>query len=75
VNYRHGAEALQEQGLEAGAAEGAAADFQGQGIREHYGQLSFLHGTLALYDRVLIHGGQVELYRQLRDELEGIVQG
>ena len=75
VNYRHGAEALQEQGLEAGAAEGAAAYFQGPGIREHYGQLSFLHGTLALYDRVLIHGGQVELYRQLRDELEGIVQG
>jgi hypothetical protein len=79
VNYKHGAEALKDIGLieefDERTREDAGNYFTGPGVREHYTQLSFLHGTLSVYDRIVTHGMQVELYSRLRDELAGVVEG
>lgn len=74
VNYRHGAEALRDVGRAEAVAASAEGYFSGPGVREHYTQLSFLHGTLSVYDRVLVHSGQVDFYEQLRGELTGILE-
>jgi hypothetical protein len=75
VNYVHGAEALNEvsRGHEVTAL--AADYFAGPGVREHYTKLSFLHGTMSVYDRILIHGMQATLFEQMRAELEAVIVG
>ena len=50
------------------------SDFSGPGVQEHDSQLSFLHGTLSVYDRVVTQGGQVRYYEGLRGELAGIIE-
>ncbi len=70
----HGAEALRNLGVDESAASGAEADFLGPGVRGRYAPLSFLHGTLVVSVRVLNHGGEDELYRQLRNGLERVVK-
>lgn len=50
------------------------SDFSAPGVQEHDSQLSFLHGTLSAYDRVVTHGGQVRYYEGLRGELAGIIE-
>ena len=64
---------LRQRSRDVGRAEAVAASAEGYfsspGVREHYTQLSFLHGTLSVYDRVLVHNGQVEFYEQLRSDL------
>ena len=79
VNYKHGSEVLHDIGLVDESAEQVDKEvnnyFEGVGVREHYTQLSFLHGTLSVYDRIITHGMQVEIYKRLRDELEAVIQG
>jgi len=74
VNYKHGAEALADLDIAHEPSYGIDSYFSGPGVQEHYSQLSFLHGTLSVYDRVVTHGGQVRYYEGLRGELAGIIE-
>ncbi|MDG1048592.1 MAG: hypothetical protein P8R46_00165 [Planctomycetota bacterium] len=74
VNYMHGAEVLEEVDVTHETSLEIDEYFQTPGVEQHYAQLSFLHGTLSVYDRILIHGMQVEVYRRLERELEDIIE-
>ena len=79
VNYKQGVETMLEIGVAEKVAENAAEDmedyFHTPGVREHYSQLSFLHGTLSVHNQAIgIHSMQVEIYTRLRDELEDIIK-
>lgn len=74
VNYKHGAEALADLDIAHEVSGEIDSYFSGPGVREHYSQLSFLHGTLSVYDRVVTHGGQVQSYEGLRAELAGVIE-
>ncbi|MCH2101607.1 MAG: hypothetical protein MK209_06765 [Planctomycetes bacterium] len=73
VNYLHGVAALKDIDINEIVAGDPWTYFDGPGVREHYSDLSFLHATLAMLDRVLIHGMQVGLYKSLRNDLEEII--
>ena len=75
VNFVHGAEALGKVDRDREVTALANNYFAEPAVREHYTKLSFLHGTLSVYDRILTHGMQAALFEQMRAELQAVIAG